>query len=296
MLGGLPMHADKGIYWLASYPKSGNTWFRIFLANLMNDSDDAVDINQINTGAIASARGWVDQVLGFESSDLSMDELDRLRPDIYSWHAEHIEHVGHHKIHDAYTYVTNTASQSVQPLIPLKGCLGAIYFIRNPLDVAISFANHSNCSIDKAIEYMGDENYAFCKSTLRQHNQLRQWLLSWSLHVQSWATAKNLNLLILRYEDMLLNSEATFTRAVEFLNLDYTAKQIKRALQLSNIETLQQMEQDKGFREKPAKMANFFRKGVVGDWKTTLTEVQIARVIADHSQVMGDYGYLDEHS
>lgn len=290
------MRADKGIYWLASYPKSGNTWFRIFLANLMNDYEKPLDINQINTGAIASARCWVDQVLGFDSSDLSMDELDWLRPSIYSWHAEHIDHIGHHKIHDAYTYVTNPASQSREPLIPLDGCLGAIYFIRNPLDVAISFANHSNCSIDKAIEYMGDERYAFCKSTSRQHNQLRQWLLSWSLHVQSWATAKNLNLLILRYEDMLLDSVATFKRAVEFLNLDYTTTEIERALEQSNIKTLQQMEQDIGFREKPAKMARFFRKGVVDDWKTTLTAAQIARVIADHSQVMGDFGYLDAHS
>ena len=290
------MHADKGIYWLASYPKSGNTWFRIFLANLMNNADEAIDINQVSTGAIASARGWIDEVLGFDSSDLTMDEIDRIRPTIYSWHAENSKHIGYHKIHDAYTYVTDTASQSVQPLIPLKGCLGVIYFIRNPLDVAISFASHSNCSIDKAIVHMSDENYAFCNSSSRQYNQLRQWLLSWSSHVQSWTTVKDLNLLVLRYEDMLLDSEVTFTKAVNFLNLNYTAAQIKRALQQSNIKTLQQMESENGFREKPAKMTSFFRKGVVGDWKTTLTNVQIERVIADHRQVMGDFGYLEKSS
>lgn len=282
------MLAEKGIFWLSSYPKSGNTWFRIFLANLLSTSDEPVSLNSINTGAIASARGWVDQALGFDSADLSSDELDELRPSIYIWHSENKEGIAHHKIHDAYTYLGNS-----QPLIPLEGCLGALYFIRNPLDVAISFASHSHCSIDQAIEHMGNKEYAFCKGKYRQHNQLRQWLLSWSLHVQSWVTAKNLNLLVLRYEDMVLNPLTTFSKAVKFLQLDFSPKDIAKALDHSKIERLQQLEEVSGFRERPAKMERFFRKGVVGDWKSTLTDEQIKRVIKDHASVMADYGYLE---
>lgn len=157
------MTAEKGLFWLASYPKSGNTWFRIVLANLLNTSSEPINLNQINTGAIASSRCWIDEALGFDSACLDHDELDQLRPAIYKWHSEQCNQVGYHKIHDAYSFVNHAI-----PMIPTEGCLGAVYFIRNPLDVAISFANHSQCSIDNAIENMANEKFAFCKGKYKQ--------------------------------------------------------------------------------------------------------------------------------
>ncbi|OGT36453.1 MAG: hypothetical protein A3F11_11720 [Gammaproteobacteria bacterium RIFCSPHIGHO2_12_FULL_37_14] len=283
------MRKSKGIYWLASYPKSGNTWFRIFLANLLNQSDETVDLNAINIGTIASAREWIEYALGFESAHLSHNELDALRPLIYEWYGD-TEKVSYHKIHDAYTYLENQ-----QPIIPAANCLGVIYFIRNPLDVAISFANHLSCSIDIAIDQMGNENYAFCSGRFRQFNQLQQKLLSWSGHVNSWMKANEINILVLRYEDMKLNSKETFTRAVQFLQLTATADEIERALSHSHIEKLQQFEKQAYFSEKPLKTQYFFRKGVVGDWRETLTQIQIKRIIHDHGETMRNFGYLDQN-
>ncbi len=283
------MQENKGIFWLASYPKSGNTWFRIFLANLLNPSHQPIDLNHLHTGAIASARGWVDEALGFDSADLSHDELDALRPKVYAWLGEQSDGVRYHKIHDAYTYLENA-----EPLVPTAGCLGALYFIRNPLDVAISFAHHSNCSIDDSIERMGKPSFAFCKGRFRQHNQLRQWLLSWSLHVQSWAKAIHINCLVLRYEDMVSDPLATFTKAVEFLKIDASPSTIASAIHHARIETLQEMELKTGFSEKPAKVARFFRKGMVGDWKNTLSDEQVNQVLQDHGETMREYGYLED--
>ncbi len=282
------MSAEKGLFWLASYPKSGNTWFRIVLANLLNTSTNPVDLNQINTGAIASARGWIDEALGFDSACLNHDELDQLRPAIYKWHSKQCKPVGYHKIHDAYTFVDKGI-----PMIPSEGCLGVLYFIRNPLDVVISFANHSHCSIDQAIGNMGNEKFAFCNGKYKQHNQLRQWLLSWSLHVESWVTAKDLKVLVLRYEDMKQNPLPTFTKAIAFLQLNSSQADIARALDNASIEKLQQQEDESGFSEKPAKVERFFRKGIVGDWQNTLTAAQVNRVIRDHGDMMQRYGYLD---
>ena len=282
------MPGSNGIFWLASYPKSGNTWFRIFLANLLNPSQEPIDLNHINTGAIASLRGWVDDALGFDSADLSHDELDALRPEVYAWLGAQSECVGYHKIHDAYTYLDNGL-----PLMPTAGCLGALYFIRNPLDVAISFANHSNCSIDQSIERMGNSTFAFCKGQLRQHNQLRQWLLSWSMHVQSWAKAQNMRCLVLRYEDMVSDPLTTFSKAVDFLKIEASLEAIANAIDHAKIETLQALEEKGGFSEKPAKVARFFRKGIAGDWKNTLTEAQVNQVLQDHGETMREYGYLD---
>jgi aryl sulfotransferase len=283
------MNKSKGIFWLASYPKSGNTWFRVFLANLLNMTEKPVDINCLHTGMIASAREWMENALGFESAHLSHDELDALRPYVYEWYSREIEEVGYHKIHDAYTYLENQ-----RPMIPAEGCLGTLYFIRNPLDISISFANHLNCCIDEAIESMGNPKFAFCKGKSRQHIQLRQWLLSWSMHVKSWVEAKDINVLVLRYEDMKLNSQETFSRAVQFLQLDKTPEAIEQALENAKIEKLQQWEEELGFSEKPIKTKRFFRKGIVGDWQTTLTQSQVQRIVHDHADMMRAFGYLDE--
>lgn len=283
------MTSNKGIFWLASYPKSGNTWFRIVLTNLLKSSGTPLDLNQINTGAIASARAWVDKALGFDSAELDHDELDNLRPAVYKWHAEHSQEIGYHKIHDAYTYLPDQ-----KPLVPPDACLGAIYFIRNPLDVAISFANHSCCSIDQAIEQMGQLKYAFCKGKHKQHNQLRQWLLSWSLHVKSWTRVADINIHVIRYEDMKLNPLPTFTKAFQFLKLDVTQQAVEQAIDQSSIEKLQDYEEQFGFNEKPARVGRFFRKGVVGDWQTTLSKEQIKKIINDHGDIMQKYGYLTE--
>ena len=282
------MLAEKGLFWLASYPKSGNTWFRIVLANLLNKSTNPVDLNQINTGVIASSRNWIDEALGFDSAYLDHDELDQLRPAIYKWYNEQCNQIGYHKIHDAYTFVDKGI-----PMIPSASCLGALYFIRNPLDVAISFANHLHCSIDQAIESMGNEKFAFCNGKYKQHNQLRQWLLSWSLHVQSWVLARDIKTLVLRYEDMKQNPLPTFTKAVEFLRLGSSQAEIARALDNASIDKLQQQEDESGFSEKPTKVDRFFRKGIVGDWRNTLTPAQIDQIIHDHGDMMQRYGYLD---
>src|SRR5687768_15299566 len=93
-----------GIYWLASYPKSGNTWMRAFLAGLV-DEKAVVDINALQIGELASSYEWVEEALGFDISELSQDEIDRLRPHAYRWIAGQMGKLDYHKIHDAYTYL-----------------------------------------------------------------------------------------------------------------------------------------------------------------------------------------------
>lgn len=281
------MSEQKGIYWLASYPKSGNTWFRVFLAHMLHESDEALDLDGIRTGAIASGRAWVDEALGFDSANFTHDDLDALRPAVYRWHAKQAQTAEYHKTHDAYTYLPNG-----EALIPAPSSLGALYFVRNPLDVAVSFANHMNCSIDDTIKSMRKPDFAFCKGNMKLHDQLRQQLLSWSMHVKSWCEAKDMNCLVLRYEDMKQTPMETFTRAAHYLKLDASEERIQRALQHAHIDRLQSLEQSSGFKEKPPKVKSFFRKGIVGDWKNVLTSKQVDTIIQDHGDVMKTYGYI----
>ena len=282
------MSAQPNIYWLASYPKSGNTWVRAFIANLLNEEPDAIDINAMHTGAIASARQWVESALDFDIDELSYDEIDRLRPNAYRWLSQQLDCPGYHKIHDAYTYLTNG-----EPLIPIDATKGALCIIRNPLDVSISLAHHSSLTIDEVIESIGSNNHAFCNNPKYFHNQLRQWILGWSDHVSSWVDAPNIKTQIVRYEDMKKAPLDTFTQIAAFLELPNDMNSITTALEHCKIENFQAQETLMPFREKKARTGKFFRKGIVGDWKETLTDAQIKTIIDDHRTVMQRFGYLD---
>jgi len=276
------------IYWLSSYPKSGNTWFRAFMQNLQQDGDAPVAINELHTGSIASGRGWLDEILGFDTADMRHDDIDQLRPAVYDWSLQTPD-LEYHKIHDAYTYLP-----SGEPLVSSKATRGAIYFVRNPLDIASSFANHLQCSVDQAIVRMAEPKMAFVKSEKRLNSQVRQKLLSWSDHVRSWAEAPGLKLEILRYEDMLGDSLATFTRAARFLELPDNKLRVEKAIRFSRFDSLQEQEQAGGFKEKPANTPSFFRQGKSGGWRNELNEEQVAKIIADHGTMMRRFNYLDK--
>lgn len=287
------MSPHNGIYWLSSYPKSGNTWFRIFLAHVLSlsglldpDRKQLTPINEVDywiNDHIATARTWVNEACGFNTAWLTDDELDALMPRLYQWYSSQQSKITYHKIHRAYTYLDNQ-----QPLLPTEGCLGTIYIIRNPLDVAISMANHFSCSIDDAISMMADPCYAL------HYYPLRQTLLSWSMHVKSWEEAKEMKILMLRYEDMLTDPLTTFTKALHFLQLDVPITVTETAIAHSSFDTLQQFEENVGFFDKPPTLKHFFRKGIAGDWQNTLSKQQIQRIIDDHGEVMDRWGYIND--
>ncbi len=277
----------KNIIWLASYPKSGNTWIRVFLMNLLNDSDTPADINKLETNDIASARQFFDDYLGIEASDLTFDEIDNLRPELYLHVAELDEGTLLIKIHDAYSLLPDG-----RPLIPKEATKAVLYIVRNPLDVAISFADHSSYPIDKMIKVMNDNSTAVCSRNDRIANQLRQKLFTWSSHVLSWINNTELNFKIVRYEDLINTPVKTFTGIAKFLEFDYDPVKIEKAIRFSDFKELQRQENEDNFGEKPPGVKNFFRKGKTGDWKNTLTNEQIETIVNDHKEVMIKLGYL----
>ena len=283
------MRDQQKIVWLASYPKSGNTWFRIFLTNLLRDQDKPANINELHRTPIASSRSMFDEVSGLPSSDLTPEEIDTLRPEIYRQIASDSGETVFHKVHDAYRLLPNG-----DPLFPPEITRAVIYFIRNPLDVAISFAHHSGTTIDRMIEGMNNPTYTFCSKNTRLHNQLRQQLSTWSGHVKSWTDQKNMPVIILKYENMLKNPLDTFKKAVSFVNLEVSDKKIEKSLCFSRLEELQKQEEKNGFREKSPGSASFFRKGTTGEWKTVLTKQQMKSLVEVHVDTMKKYGYWPE--
>lgn len=290
------MGCQANIYLIASYPKSGNTWTRAFFDALLFDQ---VDINGLST-TIASDRDLIERCLGIETSELSADEIELLRPLAYRQLSDdiHVEAARNNKCvkskalpfllkaHDAYHLCKNN-----KPLFPSSAIAGAIVIVRNPLDIAVSYANHANTSIDKAIDSLCSELFTFSPSRLNARHQVRERLGLWSSHTQSWLAA-DLPKLIIRYEDMVENACAEFSRMTDFLGMNTGSVEIQNALEASSFEALSKQERDKGFREKAPKVKRFFNNGKVGAWQASLSKAQIKKVINANAESMINMGYL----
>ncbi|NJM14881.1 MAG: sulfotransferase domain-containing protein [Bacteroidales bacterium] len=192
-----------------------------------------------------------------------------------------------HKIHDAFHKNTNN-----QHIVPADTSKCAIYFIRNPLDVAVSFAHHNKASIDTAIENMCNPSFSFCNQQTGISYQFRQKLMDWSSHVNSWTNQQQIPCLTLKYEDMLNDSLNTFGKSVNFVGLRYNLQQIKQAIGNSSFNNLKLQEEKEGFNEKQPLAGSFFRKGIAGDWKNALGKQQIDKIIKHHGEAMEKFGYL----
>lgn len=283
-----PPHRGGGIFWLASYPKSGNTWFRTFMRNLTEDGTAPVDINDLSTGQIASSRYWLDEVLGFDTADLTPDEIIRLRPGVYDWSAAQSPEPGYHKTHDAWSLTPQG-----QPLLGGQATRGALYLLRNPLDVAPSLANHNGTDIDTAITMMAQPEHALSQRRNGLSTQVRQDMGTWSAHVLSWVDAPDLPCHVLRYEDMQADPLDAFGAAARFLGLPDDPERLAKAIGFSAFDVVARQEQEHGFRERPARAPRFFRQGRSGGWRTQLTPTQVDRITADQGAVMARFGYLD---
>ncbi|MEW5770399.1 MAG: sulfotransferase domain-containing protein [Pseudomonadota bacterium] len=277
------------IVWLASYPKSGNTWFRAFIANLISESAEPVDINKLPPDG--NSRASFDAATGLDSTHLLPEEIDRLRPVYYDRvSAASRDAPCFYKIHDAWRRLSDG-----QVLFPPEATRCSIYIVRNPLDVAQSFAHFLCRDLDRVIAEMNDDDYYLNREERNITRMLPQKISDWSSNVLSWLEAPaDMKVHLIRYEDMLRNPLQTFTRAVCAFGLDKDEAAILQAIAHSSFATLKAMELKSSFREKPPKADSFFRTGRSGAWRAVLSDAQVAALIAKHHAVMRRLGYLDE--
>lgn len=193
------------------------------------------------------------------------------------------------KVHDAYTY-----TESGEPIFPENISKGVIYIVRNPLDIVVSSKYHYNSSLYDIIEMMSNEDYMVCNDSNCIRIQLRQKFLSWSSHVKSWVRQQNIPVLLVKYEDMVVSTFSIFKEMVTFSGLEVSDEEINAAIDLVSFPNLQKQELENGFNERPSKSELFFRKGIIGNWKEELSSTQVNLIISNHSNVMGELGYIDD--
>ncbi len=273
-----------GIIWLASYPKSGNTWLRAFLHNLLKDPAQPAEINQLDQFCLGDSQAqWYAHVAqGRKPIDMPVEEVAALRPLVHEAftkaHPDTVFAKTHNLLGEAHGV----------PLVSMAHTLGAIYIMRNPLDMVISLADHFGLSLDDAIAMLADPN----AGTPSTEASAFEFYGTWSQHVASWTAAQNDRLIYLRYEDMSAKPRRTFRRAAEFLGLNPPKARLDKAIRFSSFKVLRAQEAKGGFRERSANSKAFFRSGKSGQWPTVLSTAQVDAVVAAHHTQMERFGYL----
>lgn len=273
----------SGIVWLASYPKSGNTWLRVFLANLSAGAESPYDINALREFGYSDSRASLyERVSGQPFEALSMQRIHQLRPAVHKFIASRRPGLVYVKTHNAI------AVHDSVPTISPEVTKGAVYLIRNPLDVAVSYAHHFALPIEEVIAAMAEAG-----NTLPTAGRSAfSYLGSWSQHVRSWTEAPGLNAHVVRYEDMLDTPTAAFRSIARYLRLEVSRNALKRAIRYSSFSELRRQESQHGFRERGPAGNEFFRLGRAGAWREILQPAQIAALSAAHAEIMQRYGYL----
>ena len=274
------------IVWLASYPKSGNTWLRAVLTCYLQAAGDSLSINAL-IGGMATQREMFDELVGLPSSDMTPGEILRLRPLLHELLAAESPHPTFVKVHDA---CIRTAAG---PLFPRTATAGAVYLVRNPLDVAVSYAHHRQWSIDRTVAMMNRPAATGARRFRRIHGHVPEQRLSWSRNVSSWLES-GLPLHVLRYEDALADPGRAFGAVVRFAGLAWDPARLARAVDNARFDRLRAQETRAGFQERQPTAPSFFRSGKAGGWRTRLTPQQVRALVEAHAPVMERFGYLRE--
>ena len=273
---------ERKIWWLASYPKSGNTWARMFLNAYVTGFP--LDVNSAFQYAMGDLNpSYYQLVSARPANDLTSTEQFCYRSAalmnlISMSPACNITLKTHHAKVAADEFV----------LIPPSLSRAAVYIVRDPRDVAISYADHLGETIDTTIQRMNEMQH------VAEHrvSKLIHVLTTWSTHVKSWTDVNNnIPVVVIRYEDMIDNTEETFRKILKGLGiLIIDELRFKFAMEQTTFDNLKKLEENGTFREKGAG-EKFFRVGKYNQWHSVLNKKQIKKIEEDHGEYMIKYGY-----
>lgn len=278
----------SGAIWLASYPRSGNTWTRIALYSLRAGGGE-VDFDEVSQfGRMASRRERVDRVLEVDSGLMTPAEMEELRPDANAalYAARYEPELC--KVHDAWI-----RTPGGRPVFDAAFTHAAIYLVRDPRDVAVSWARFVNWPIERSVDFLCSPSASLGTSPRAGiGTQLTQKLGSWSDHVRSWIDESGLDPLVMRYEDMLADSAGALHRMAAHIGWDAPEDAVARAVEITRFDKLAAKEQREGFIERAPQSERFFHSGKSGTWRSVLTAEQVARLETEHAPMMARFGYL----
>ena len=279
------------IIWIASYPKSGNTWIRAMLSAYFYSNDgnfffELLDnikefpkhseyLNKISAGKnlVEIAKEWIPAQ--------AMLNLKSRTSTIFL------------KTHSAICSIDGS------DFTDEKNTLAALYIVRDPRNVVSSLSNHFNLSIEKSLELIVDKNKTISNPTNKNKNIGLTVLSNWKTNYQSWRDWKSIKVKIIKYEDLIYSTKNIFIDILnffkEFMKIEFNENKIKNVIQSTEFKRLKLFEQKYGFNESAAmfdQSKSFFNLGPHNDWKKLLDKKTSEKICEYFEDEMKELEYI----
>jgi hypothetical protein len=261
------------IIWIASYPKSGNTWLRALISSYYYSSDGEFNFNLLKNIESFPQKKFFLQY----SSDFSSPTQTT-----YYWikAQKKINQESKLKFLKTHNSFCNIGGNN---FTDKENTLGCIYIVRDPRNVITSLKNHYELDYEKSLDFMINEKKYICDSNVKNDFGNIQFLSSWKKHCSSWLENKIFPVKLVRYEDLVQNTFAVFKEVVEFINnITKNSKKLnkekaKKTIQSSSFDNLKAKELMGEFTEsvyskKNKKKLVFFNMGPNNNWKKNVPE------------------------
>ena len=261
------------IYWIASYPKSGNTWLRILLSCYFYTKDGFYDENSLKNIQQFPEKQYLQQfeydqnIIG-DTTKYWLKAQEKINED---------KKLRFFKTHNVFGLVNNSHFTN------RENSIGCIYIVRDPRNIFTSIKNFYEMDNDKAFKWMVNQNqYIYDIHNFEKDGYSDfQFISSWDNNYRSWKLQKKIPVKIIKYEDLLDQTFTIFKEVIEFINLSINSSEpinkqkIKNAVNSTLFSKLQSKEKNEGFSEailskKGDKKIPFFFLGPENNWKKIL--------------------------
>lgn len=279
--------------WCASYPKSGNTWMRALMAGVTGDG--TVRLRDLGATTQGQGQETLFYEFGLSPSRLGDQLASALMKQAAESEAKRKEGLILRKTHNSYSGAHGVDHDLSTPA-------HVIYVVRDPRAVAVSMAHHMGYDQVKTVELMRVGPTAMLRSS--ENNQVDRFVTrgcqvefdwgSWSEHVNSWIDQIELPVSVIRYEDLIADTQSVLETLIAQLQLKTMPEQVVRTVEQASFNSLAVQEMFGGFAEAAAPDRPFFRKGSADAWREELDQSLAEQIILDHENVMQRLGYLEE--
>jgi len=273
----------KKIFWVSSYPRSGNTWLRLILCGLFFTKDGNLEnldilkkipkLDSLNNFKFIKEISTKDYNLIFEDNEYNEETLVTYSK--YWIEAQKKIKINEKKYAFFKTHNARVKLNENYYTSELTTC-GFIYLSRDPRDIVLSYSKHINKNINSTIDLLNNNKIM---GKYKSNNRMPEIILNWKDHYRSWKKFTAVPNLFLRYEDLSYDIQKEINKIINFFytnfHIDISNKdeKIKNIIKSTNFNNLKNIENKNGFIEK-SEFSNFFRSGKTKQWAKELNQNQ----------------------